>query len=167
MNRVSIGFAIFILIVLSYAVLEASIHYSIGAAIFPLSLAIPAFVLVLIQLKRELRPQAKSQKESPADFVDLMPDSSIPLDVAYRKAFNMFIWLTGFLLATWLIGFKITTILFFILYMRIEGNIKWSTTLIITCVCCYLLFFHFNKITNVHWPSNLMGSWINWPWLFE
>lgn len=166
MFRIQIGFTIFLLALFAYSTFKAA-SFSLGAEIFPLGLGISGLILCVIQLAKEIHARSKTQEAEPASFVDIASEKTVPYDVAFRKAANMLIWIVGLYLAIWVVGFKIAVIAFFLLYLRREGHVKWSTTLVLMGIAFYAIFFHFGYLMSIHWPDCLLSNWVNIPWLWR
>jgi hypothetical protein len=164
--KVRILFNLFLLIVFSYALYEATAKMARGAEIFPLMMAIPGLILVSIQLFLEIHDRIRGKERKSGGFVDLSLDTGTSDRDTLLISGRMLLWILSFYIAIWIVGFKIAVVAFFVLYLKWEARSRWLNIIILTGLACYGIFFHFEKVMSIHWPDSLVGRWVDIPWLF-
>lgn len=168
--NIKVGFTLFMLVVFSYGVYEVK-DMVMGAAIFPIAVAGPGLLLILIQLYREIRVSLNPERASANEVViDVGSDATMPTKMIYAKGFRFLCWLLGLYLAIYIIGFKMAIPLYFIAFMRLEGKIKWRVIIPVCLVSLYVIYFHFQTLLGVFWPDSLLqhSGWLSaFPWLFQ
>ena len=161
-------FTLFFILVFGWALFEA-IDFQRGGQVFPLTVTIPAVILGVIQLLRDMRRRAVGKYDtSRTGLVDVSVDTSIPSRIAFARALRYLLWVVGLYLGIWLFGFKTANVLFFILFLRIEGRARWHVVAFLTALAVYLIFIHLTNVLGLYWPESLLGLWldIDIPWLF-
>lgn len=168
--NVRVGFSVFLLIVFGYAIYEVK-DMVLGAAIFPIVIAGPGFILLLIQLYREIRASLKPERAIMNEMIiDVASDKTTPSKVIYAKAFRFLCWFGGLYLAIYVIGFKLAIPFYFIAFMRMEGKVRWRIIIPTCLVSLYFIYYHFQTLLGVFWPESLLknsGWFSSLPWLFE
>ncbi|MFC1798641.1 tripartite tricarboxylate transporter TctB family protein, partial [Thermodesulfobacteriota bacterium] len=124
--------------------------FSFGGRLLPLVVGIPALILCVLQLIMDLRENAKKEK-----VINYNINASIVSEGSNIKAAKFFSWLIGFYIFIWVIGFKISTILFTIGFMRIEGKSKWSAVVFLTMMTMFSIFC-FEYLLSLTWPEPLL-----------
>ncbi len=114
-----------LLAVLLAAMLYEGTTFGSKAWIYPVVIVTPTLILTLIQLYRELRGMKKKDL-----IYDIAPDQAQSTRVIYRKAGKYTAWILCSFALIWLIGFKLGFILWFIIFLRVEGKRNWLKTLI-------------------------------------
>ena len=167
--NVRVGFALFMLVIFAYGAYGVK-DMVFGARIFPISVAVPGIVLILIQLYRDIRrslnpdPEGTSKKES---VIDVASDTTTETSVIYSRGLRFLYWILGLYAGIYVIGFKLSIPFFFVLFMRVEGKAPWSVIALVTGVSLYIIYFHFQTLLGVYWPDCLLQRWISIPWLFQ
>ncbi|MDI7260027.1 MAG: tripartite tricarboxylate transporter TctB family protein [Thermodesulfobacteriota bacterium] len=168
--NIKVGFALLMLMVFAYGVYEVK-DMVLGAAIFPVAVAGPGLLLVLIQLYREIRISLNPERASDNEAViDVATDTTMPTKVIYARGLRYLSWILGLYGAIYVIGFKMSIPLFFVLFMRVEGKTPWRVIVPVTLVSLYLIYFHFQTLLGVFWPDSLLqhSGWLSaLPWLFQ
>ena len=80
-----------------------------------------------------------------------------------KRAARFLGWFLGFYATIALVGFGITTILFFVLFMRLEGHIKWFTVLFLTAIAAAMVLFYFPGALGMLYPKGLLGNFVELP----
>jgi hypothetical protein len=170
--NIRIAFALFMLVVFAYGAYGVK-NMVFGARIFPISVAAPGVLLVLIQLYREVRRSLNPEPEGTATaeerVIDVASDTSTSAAVVYARGLQYLSWLVGLYVGIYLIGFKMSIPIYIVLFMRVEGKAPWKVIIPITGLTLYIVYFHFQKLLGVYWPDCLLNElgWINIPWLFQ
>lgn len=169
--NVRVGFALFMLVVFAYGAYGVK-DMVLGARVFPLSVAGPGVILILIQLYREIRRSLDPDSESTTGtelVIDVASDTTTSTSVVYARALQYMYWLLGLYAGIYVIGFKMSIPIFFVLFMKIEGKAPWRVIVPVTGFSLYVIYFHFQKLLGVYWPDCLLqkSGLINIPWLFQ
>jgi hypothetical protein len=72
--------------------------------------------------------------------------------------------LIGLYLLTGLIGFKLAIPVYFILFLHREANARWLTILFSSGIM-FIVLNVFEELLGIYWPSNLLHSLIQLPYL--
>jgi hypothetical protein len=154
----------FIATIFAFALVEVW-NYKRGGQIFPLLVAGTGLLLAVFELFLIWRGEGKTTKQLARDFVDIAIDESIPAKLAYMRALRYLLWILAFYLGIWFMGVKISVILFFVLFLKLEGETSWKMVVFLTGSAVYLVFFHFEQILSIHWPEPFIARWVKLPWL--
>jgi Tripartite tricarboxylate transporter TctB family len=149
-------FSAFLLLVSGYAIFSAS-RWSFKTGFFPLAVAIPLLLLVLLHLYLESfgAPEASKGPAVDADFSGEVPD-----DVARRRVIIIFSWIAGFILAVYLIGFPLTVPLFMFFYLKFQSEASWFHSLALTAITWVLFHLLFQKLVHIQFETGAVQSWL-------
>lgn len=89
-------------------------------------------------------------------------DGELPSKVVFARAARFFGWFVAFLVGTALIGMLPTIPLIMLAFMRVEGREPWRLSIVMAVCMTVFVYVVFDQIIHVHWPANLLGSWL-WP----
>ncbi len=131
------------------------------ARFFPWLIAIPGFILALVQMVLELRT-ARRTIQSSVDVMDIAVDQSVPERTAYKRAARVLGWIIGLYLTIWLVGAQIAALVFFILFLRLEGKAGWLKTILLG-VGSFAFLLILDKSLEIFWPEPLIGRWLTLP----
>ena len=127
--NIRIGFALFMLVVFAYGAYGVK-DMVLGARIFPISVAAPGVLLVLIQLYREIRrslnPEPEGTSAVEERVIDVASDTTTSASVVYARGMQYLSWLLGLYVGIYTIGFKISIPIYIVLFMRLEGKAPWK-----------------------------------------
>ncbi|MDI7259142.1 MAG: hypothetical protein QME90_04375 [Thermodesulfobacteriota bacterium] len=140
------------------AMLYEGTTFKSKAWIYPVVIVTPTLILALIQLYRELRGMKKKDV-----IYDITPDQTQSTRVIYRKAGKYMAWILCSFALIWLIGFKLGFVLWFIIFLRVEGKRSWLKTLITVGVAVYLIMVQYAVIFGVHWPESILEKYVKLP----
>ena len=121
-------FSLFLIAVAGYAAFSAW-HWSFKTGFFPLSLAIPLIILVVVHLVLEV--VGGSEKAS-GPAVETEFASDVPPEVARRRVVEIFSWIAGFILLVFLLGFPAAVPLFIFSYLKMQSHIGWLQSITLT-----------------------------------
>jgi len=149
-------FSAFLLLVSGYAIFSAS-RWSFKTGFFPLAVAIPLLLLVLIHLYLELFgvPEVSKGPAIDADFSGEVPD-----EVARRRVVTTFAWIAGFILAVYLIGFPLTVPLFMFFYLKFQSEASWFHSLALTAITWVLFYLLFQKLVHIQFEPGAIQTWL-------
>jgi hypothetical protein len=127
-----------IVVVTGWMVLTAW-SWPFRAALFPLVVGIPVFVMAVIELSLTLLGKVKGVEEESlgADFQlsDIL-DSSL----ANRRTIHMVLWIIGFFALILVTGFPIAAPIFFFSYLKFGARESWGTAVGLAAVA-WLAFY--------------------------
>ncbi len=144
----SVLFTIILLLFFGATAWEAR-NFPILARILPWVVTIPCFFLTLRELLVQLR--VKADHVNGGGSVGLDADQSNS-SKNYKKAAWCWIWLFGLYIGIWVVGFKVATIMFLILFLKIEGRATWFMTTALTALAFVMIFVYFGPVFGVFWP---------------
>jgi TctA family transporter len=86
------------------------------------------------------------------------------LSVATRikRALLFFAWMGFFLGSMSLIGTIPTVPIFIVTFMRVERRERWTIVIPMALVMTVFLYFLFDQLLGVKWPSTVLGDWSPW-----
>jgi hypothetical protein len=147
-------FSAFLLLVSGYAIFSAS-HWSFKTGFFPLAIAIPLLILVLLHLYLELFGATEASK-GPA--VDADFSSEVPDEVARRRALTIFSCIAGFILTVYLIGFPWTVPLFMFLYLKFQSDTRWFLSLALTAITWLFFYLLFQRLVHIQFEPGAIQT---------
>lgn len=111
------------------------------ARLFPLAVAVPGLILALLAVVLPARTEPAEPDE------DELPDR----ERARRTAITI-AWILGFFAAVYLLGFLISIPLGAVAYMRVIGQERWRTTVLVAAGCWALIYALFDRLLHVPLP---------------
>ena len=118
--------------------------------------AIPGFILAVIQLFRELVAWEKPAAEgSQAYQSDEVFDVRLEKRTEVWRTLGFFGWFAGGAAAIWLLGMVIGLPLLILLYTLIEGKEKWRVSLLLSASIFLVIWGLFEYLLEIRWPSGL------------
>jgi hypothetical protein len=151
-------FSLFLIAVAGYAVFSAW-HWSFKTGFFPLSLAIPLIILVVVHLVLEV--VGGSEKTSgPAVETEFAND--VPPEVARRRVVEIFSWIAGFILVVFLLGFPAAVPLFIFSYLKMQSRSGWLQSITLTAGAWGFFYFLFQRLLNLQFEAGVIQTWMGW-----
>ncbi|TCT21709.1 tripartite tricarboxylate transporter TctB family protein [Melghiribacillus thermohalophilus] len=147
--KYSIYFSIFLLVIFTYAVIDA-LTFAKLARFFPLYIAAIAVFFALMDLILNIYRYLKLRKSEQREQEDQEDTEEFTGTVRYM------IWIIGYVTGIYILGFMITTTLFLVLFLLFEtkfGIIKTSVSTAITIGIILL----FGNMMNLYWPKGLLN----------
>jgi TctA family transporter len=148
-------------------------HWAFGARFIPQVVGYFALIIGAISLFnftfREEAPALTSDAEDDVSaqanvmkslHMDLTNDDDhLEKSVIAKRAAAYLGWILVFFGSTAMIGMLPTMFVFVILYMRVEGNERWS--LVLPCAVSMLIFGYvvFDYLLALPWPQSYLGDW--------
>jgi len=160
-ERVSNGiFALCFVALFAYVLREC--FYGFGAresraALFPLVIGLPAFMISIIVFFKEIMKTKKLVVHGEEGI-----EATVELSEAEERRRTMAIgaWVVGFFLAIWLIGFVWSSLVATFLYLKLGAREGWVITLILTAVA-YLFFAGiFDYALHLPFPPGDLFVWL-------
>jgi hypothetical protein len=96
------------------------------AALFPLVVGIPVFVMAVVELSLTLLGKVKGVEEESLG-ADFRLSDVVDEKAANRRTIHMGLWIIGFFALILLTGFPIAAPLFFFLYLKLGAKESWGT----------------------------------------
>ena len=147
-------FSAFLILLSGYAILTAA-RWSFKTGFFPLAVAIPLLLLVLLHLYLEYF-HAPEVGKGPAVDADFSGD--VDENVARRRVITIFSWIAGFILAVYLIGFPSTVPLFLFFYLKFQSEATWFQSLALTAITWVLFYLLFQKLVHIQFETGVIQS---------
>ena len=146
-------------VLLIAAVIYTSIDLKHQARLFPLTIAIPALILALIQLAIEIfRAHRRGDDESAEDdgILDLAVDREIPLRTVIRRGGILALWIFGYFTGILMFGFVVASPIFVLLYLIFRARAKAWVVVLCVSLILVLHIAVFDQVLHVPW---LKGVW--------
>jgi hypothetical protein len=72
----------------------------------------------------------------------------------------MFAWMAAFILAVYLVGFPLTVPLFVFLFLKIQSQVSWTKSIVLTAIAWF--FFHglFQRLVRIQFEAGAVQSWL-------
>lgn len=151
-------FSFFLLAIAGYAVLSAS-HWSFKTGFFPLAVAIPLIILVLVHLVLEF---FGGTEKASGPAVEAEFTTEVAPEVARRRVIETFSWIAGFIVLVFLLGFPVAVPLFMISYLTIQSRIGGLQSMILTAGAWGLFYFLFQRLLNLQFEDGVIQTWMGW-----
>jgi len=151
-------FSIFLLAIAGYAVFSAS-HWSFKTGFFPLAVAIPLIILVLVHLLLEILGGTE-KSTGPAVEAEFVND--VPPEVARRRVLATFSWIAGFILLVFLLGFPTAVPLFVLAYLAVQSRVGWLQSITFTAATWGFFYYVFQRLLNLQFEAGVIQTWMGW-----
>jgi hypothetical protein len=149
-NKASLALAAGIMLLCAYGVITAW-DWPSKAALFPLAIGVPLFVLAAAEAAWLLL--GPREAKTPAlDFQLSVNAKSLP-----RSALAI-AWMLGFFAAIVLLGFPIAVPLFVLLYLKLQGGEGWLLSIGMTLAVWGVFYGLFDRLLHLPFPAGwLLG----------
>ena len=134
------AFALALAVVFAVAAYLA-LAWSEIARLFPLAVAVPGLILALLAIV--LPPRTEPAEPDEED---------LPARERVRRTAITIAWILGFFAAVYLLGFLIAIPLGAVAYMRVIGQERWRTTVLVAAGCWALIYALFDRLLHVPLP---------------
>jgi hypothetical protein len=151
----------FVMLAIFLALGGIALGYSAQARFFPLVAAIPAVLLLLLQIFLDVR-EAKKGGEVTAPPPELAPDQEAPRSQAETVRREIVLWgyFLGLIGGILLFGFWITIPVFLIAFLRQQAECTWRTSLILGIGTSILLYLAFEKGLHSQLHAGFITEWV-------
>jgi TctA family transporter len=167
--RLSQLFTLFYLAVIGTMVITA-LPWHFSAKLVPLVVGTVALSAVALSLFNELfrKPETaavglseEAQREvSQTIHMDLTSDTDhLPMRVVATRALRFFGYLIAFMGSMAVIGLIPTVAVFVVVFMRLEGQERWTLVITYAAVLVGTIFVVFDRFMSIPWPPTLLGQW--------
>jgi Tripartite tricarboxylate transporter TctB family len=149
-------FGTFLILVSGYAIFAAS-RWSFKTGFFPLAVAIPLLALTLIHFYLVLfgAPETGKGPAVEAEF-----SNEVSPEVAWRRVITMFSWMAGFILLVYLVGFSVTVPLFLFFYLKIQSEVSWTKSIVLTAITWGLFYGLFQRLVRIQFEAGAIQGWL-------
>ena len=154
--KAHIGFSVFLIVVAGYAIYSAS-YWSFKSGFFPLVIAIPLVILALTDLLFEY---LGISEKATGPAVETEFSNEVPPEVARRRVVATFCWIAGFIVAVYLVGFPAAIPPFIFLYLKIQSQVNWLTSIALTATTWGFFYVVFQRIVQLQFESGVIQTWI-------
>ena len=154
-SRASLALALGVMAVSGYAVIAAW-FWPWKAALFPLAIGIPLFVLSAAEAAWVLF--GKTERSEVQDF-------QLTRDVAerevVRRSATTAAWIVGFFAAIVLFGFPVAVPLFVFLYLKQQADEGWIFSAVFTAAVWAFFYGLFDRLLHLPFPAGWAFTWIS------
>ena len=154
-SRASLALALGIMAVSGYAVVAAWL-WPWKAALFPLVIGIPVFVLSALEAAWVLF--GKTERGEVQDF-QLARD--VPEREVVRRSAAAAGWILAFFAAIVLFGFAIAVPLFVFLWLKLQANESWLFSATFTAGVWGFFYGLFDRLLHLPFPAGWALSWLS------
>jgi tripartite tricarboxylate transporter TctB family protein len=151
-NKASLVLGVASMIVAGGAVVSAW-GWPAKAALFPLVISIPLFLLAAAEVLWALLGSAPRGNVS-----DFKLSDHLPQGVALRRTLIAAGWILGFFLAILLLGFLVAVPVFVLLYLRLQGRRGWIFSAVFTAVVWAFFYGLFDLLLHLPFPAGWIPS---------
>lgn len=137
----------------------SSSDWTFAAKLMPRTVASAGLVVIAFMAlatymkKRSGEPIAPIRRRSEADALDGLPEAYV-----YRRIGCMALWLIATFAGIILIGLLPSLLLFMLLFMVVDGRVRWPTAIAVTGILWIGMFILFDQVLNVPWPESVLGD---------
>jgi TctA family transporter len=150
------AFSLGIVVVFLWA-LWASRGFGLRAGLFPWAVIVPALLLAMTELARDLTGRRES---APHDLVDAAPE--VPSGVAARRTAEIAAWVIGMFAAIWLLGFGAATLLTTFLYLKLGARERWGISVALSLGAFAFVYGLFERALGVPFPPAALPTWFGY-----
>ena len=135
-----------VILLVGAGIIISAVRWPFKAALFPMIVGVPLFVLSTIQFLKSAFLGKGHSKDATIDFkLSEMEDKALEK----KRTVNIFLWILGFFFMVLLIGFPIAGPLFVFLYMKLQGRERWGTSILLTFVAWASFYGLFVKFCDI------------------
>jgi hypothetical protein len=154
-RKASLALALGVMAVSGYGVIAAW-FWPWKAALFPLVIGIPLFVLSATEAAWVL-----FGKTERAEVQDFQLARDVPEREVVRRSAGAAAWIVGFFAAIVLFGFAVAVPLFVFLYLRLQANEGWIFSAVLTAAVWALFYGLFDRLLHLPFPAGWAFTWIS------
>lgn len=154
-RKASLALALGVMAVSGYAVIAAW-FWPWKAALFPLVIGIPLFVLSATEAAWVL-----FGKTGRAEVQDFQLARDVPEREVVRRSAVAAAWIVGFFAAIVLFGFALAVPLFVFLYLKLHANEGWIFSAVFTAAVWAFFYGLFDRLLHLPFPAGWALTWIS------
>lgn len=152
-SRASLALGIGLMLVSGYGVIAAW-AWPWKAALFPLAIGIPVFVLAAVEVLWVLLGTTQRGETKDFQFSQELPDREVLKRSAVAGA-----WIAGLFAAIVLFGFPIAVPLFVFLYLKLQGKEGWILCVVFTAAVWVFFYGLFDQLLHLPFPQGWLLEW--------
>jgi putative tricarboxylic transport membrane protein len=154
-----VAFYVVILGFIAFLVIIAS-GWDFAAKIAPLIAGGTALLMGGVSLLNYIfrRPAIREGENQRVSLDVAVDDAGAGTALVARRASLFLAWLLGLLALIYLIGMLPALFLFIMLYMRIDGNERWSQAVFLAAAITVFNFVLFDYLLKIPWPRAVIGD---------
>ena len=141
-------------IAMAGGVIVTALRWPFKTALFPAAIAIPVFLMAVIDLVWNVLGKEKKDREGSTG--DFKLTEGLDPAVEIRRTISMFTWILGFFLIILLVGFPIAIPLFFVLFLKLQGKEGWKMSIGMAAVAWLSFYGLFVWLLNI----SFVEGWI-------
>lgn len=142
---------------LSAGAVFAAMAWPWKAALFPLVIGVPVFLLAAAEFcLTALRPESPAQ----AQAVDFVLSRQVSQDLAIRRTLVTFGWLGGIFILIVALGFPVALPAFVLLYLKIQAGEGWPLSLTLTAVAGAFVYGLFVRVLHLPFAEGWVQTWL-------
>lgn len=153
-NKAAVTLAVIVMIASGYAVITAW-SWPWKAALFPLVIAVPVFLLATAEAILSLRG-SEARGDATKDF---QLSTHLPQKEALRRTGIAIGWIVGLFAAIVLLGFPIAIPLFVFLFLKVQGREGWLLSIVFAAVIWAIFYGLFDRMLHLPFPQGLIQDW--------
>jgi hypothetical protein len=154
-SRASLGLALGVMAVSGYALIAAW-FWPWKAALFPLVIGIPLFVLAAAEAAWVLLGRTER-----AEVQDFQLTRDVPEREVVRRSAVAAAWIVGFFAAIVLFGFAVAVPLFVFLYLKQQAAEGWIFSAVFTTAVWAFFYGLFDRLLHLPFPAGWALTWIS------
>jgi len=140
---------------IALGVVFTSFKWPFKAALFPLAIGIPVFLMALAESVLSLFGKSGGAEEA-AGFDFKLSTGGYDHQTALQRTLRIFAWIIGFFFLILLIGFPIAIPLFFLVFYRIYGKESWKISIGLSAVAWSSFYGLFVWLLNIPFREGLL-----------
>jgi Tripartite tricarboxylate transporter TctB family len=152
-KRASLALALGVMAVSGYGVVAAA-FWPWKAALFPLVIGIPMFVLSAVEALWILLGSTER-----GEVQDFCIAQDLPEPEVLRRSAVAAGWIFAFFAAILLLGFPIAVPLFVFLYLKLQGKEGWILSLALAAVAWGFFYGLFDQLLHLPFPQGWLLEW--------
>ena len=153
-------FALFFVFVFGYVLYQGKFGFGAfepRAALFPLVIGIPGFLLAVYVLLKECSHRVRKVK---VEAAERWTEPEIDPVISRQRTVAIGCWIVGFFVAIWIFGFVPASAIATLLYLKFGAGEKWPVTLALAAACWLFFFGVFDYALNLPFPTGAIFDWV-------
>jgi TctA family transporter len=151
------AFSLALVLLLLWA-LWLSRGFGMRAGLFPWAVTVPALLLAILQLGRDLTESGSEPGPGPAEA----GRTRLSAAAARRRTVEIAAWILGMFGAVWLVGFAGATLLTTFLYLKLGARERWTTSLALSLAGFAFVYGLFERTLAVPFPPGVLLAWLGY-----
>lgn len=153
-SRASLALGIGMMAASGYGVIAAW-SWPWKAALFPLVIGVPVFVLAAAEVLWVVFGTTERGEAKDFQSSHDLPDSEV-----LRRSAVAAVWILGFLAAVVLLGFPTAVPLFVLLYLRLQGKEAWLFSAVFAAAAWLFFYGLFDRLLHLPFPEGWLRTWL-------